>query len=115
MDVMSDRRQAHRIGLRLPLQISGMLRNGQRFYQFTETSNVSSTGAYFHSLNNVESGMDINVLIGVPFDVARALPYAKITGSAVVVRVEDLTEPHSGPAEKKGVAIKFSGLNVEAC
>ena len=115
MEVMANRRQVHRIGLRLPLQISGVLPSGERFYLFTETSNVSSAGAYFHSLDNVESGMDINVLIGVPCDVARTFPFVKITGSAVVVRVEDLTEPGADRIGKKGVAIRFSSLNVEAC
>ena len=95
MTALADREK--RVGLNLPLEVSGLDAGGHSFAEATRTANISGGGVCFESRNNLLVGARLALHIQLPENLrkhfgGRPVYHAK----AVVCRVERFEgEPHA--------------------
>jgi hypothetical protein len=89
MEPVRERRKHQRQDVLLPLRVTEGGVTGKLLYQ-GNTVNVSAGGVYFKTLNwqELRVGTRVHVVIDVPPELFRRLPFGGMTGTAEVVRVE---------------------------
>ena len=99
---MKEKRKAPRVKKALPLKLSD-----SGFDILTETTNISSSGAYCSVSKPLELMTKLNLVLLVPVGKNRSRTIEKINCSGVVVRREEVTDNGKYPYR---IAICFSDL-----
>ncbi len=100
---MDERRKSPRIDKALPLKLCH-----SEYDILTETKNISSSGAYFHSTKSLDLMTKLNVVLLIPFKKARAKIIKRINCCGIVVRRDQA--PYDNSKFPYRVAIYFSDL-----
>lgn len=106
-----DRRQHKRLNLALPIQVRAQDNTGTLF-ETTFTSNISAGGLYLETSRWHDPEVDqvVDVSIGVPPVVSDMMPMAKITTSARVARVDEISRAEDADRaarRRQGTALVF--------
>jgi hypothetical protein len=101
-----ERREYPRIPANYPICIRFSSSSGQTIERYAQTKNVSVEGVLFSSMDNLETGTKVTVLMGIPSAFAASLPAAQLNGEAIVVRSEPL-DPLGSEGFGTGIALKF--------
>jgi c-di-GMP-binding flagellar brake protein YcgR len=106
---ITDRREYYRLPLRVPVFIKGIDRNGDEFFELTQTVNVSASGACLFTKRDIANSTDLLVSIPAP-----VIPEAGVSEDhdfkfpAKVVRQE---KGLAGPSRR--VSVRFTKLLCE--
>ncbi|MBU4312604.1 MAG: PilZ domain-containing protein [Candidatus Omnitrophica bacterium] len=95
----SEKRQFKRLDLSLPMILRRVSASGKDNEQEGVTLNVSYNGAYVADIEikNIKPQDTLRISLSVPRDDARDFPFSRVTGKAMVARVE-----------KDAIALEFS-------
>ena len=101
-----ERREYPRIPANYPICIRFSSSSGQTVERYAQTKNVSVEGVLFSSMDSLETGTRVSVLMGIPSAFAASLPAAQLNGEAIVVRSERL-DPRTNEGLGNEIALKF--------
>jgi hypothetical protein len=106
----TERRRYRRLAIRLPMEYSPA---GQGEAQRTTTSNISTSGLYFEvHLTQGTLAPELNSLLNVSLTIPPGdgyFPYAgQVTGTAEVVRREQLVAHRGDTPARIGIGVRFS-------
>ena len=102
-----ERREYPRIPVNYPICVRFSSSSGQTLERYAQTKNVSVEGVLFSSMDGLETGTKVTVLMGIPSAYAASLPAAQLNAEATVVRSEPL-DPLGNEGYGTGIALKFT-------
>jgi len=102
-----EKREYPRIPASYPICIRFVSSSGETVERYAQTRNVSVEGVLFSSMERLEAGTKVTVLMGIPSAFAVSLPAAQLNAEAVVVR-SDRVNPLENEGFGTSIALKFT-------
>lgn len=102
-----EKREYPRIPVNYPICIRFASSSGETIERYAQTRNVSVEGVLFSSMEKIETGTKVTVLMGIPSAFAASLPAAQLNGEAVVVRSERVN-PLNNEGFGSSIALRFT-------
>lgn len=104
-----EKRNHYRLNMRVPIFVKGNDSEGNEFFEFTHTVDVSAAGAKFLCQHVPDKDKELVISIPAPVDIKQ--PAIQDYGSEVPAKIIRIENEFSSPAQK--ISVKFDKLLFE--